>query len=284
MLERISIPKIMQETSKKFLAKSKKIGFVPTMGALHRGHISLVQRAKNENDITIVSIFVNPLQFGENEDFDKYPRVIEKDLEQLESVGVDILFVPSVKNMYLDGFSTTVNIKNLSDKLCGAFRKGHFDGVATVVCKLINIVKPTRIYMGQKDYQQMVIIRRMIRDLNLDIELISCRTIREPDGLAMSSRNLYLSASERKSATIIYRTLTHISSLIIQDRISCKDIGKTMYEMLSNEPLVREIQYADIYDIDNLERLEEFKDANLLAIAIKIGETRLIDNLIVERK
>ncbi|MCX8027263.1 MAG: pantoate--beta-alanine ligase [Thermodesulfovibrionales bacterium] len=284
MLERISIPNVMQETSRKFILKAKKIGFVPTMGALHNGHISLVERAKNENDITVVSIFVNPLQFGQDEDFDKYPRVLEKDLEMLESVGTNILFVPQVKHMYPEGFLTTVKVRELSDKLCGAFRKGHFEGVTTVVCKLINIVKPTRIYFGQKDYQQMLIVKQMVNDLNIDVEVVSCRTIRESDGLAMSSRNVYLNHAERKSATILYKTLKHIESLILQDKISCRDVSKIMYKMLSDEPLVKEIQYADIYDVKTLERLDEFKDENLLAIALKIGDTRLIDNLIVERK
>jgi pantoate--beta-alanine ligase len=281
-MEILRIPRIMQETSKRHLQKVKSIGFVPTMGALHNGHLSLLRRARDENDIVVASIFVNPIQFGANEDLDKYPRDIEGDIEKLKAEQTDILFLPDAKSLYPDTFLTYVGVSELSEKLCGAFRPGHFRGVATVVNKLFNIVKPHRAYFGQKDYQQFVIIKRMIIDLNMDIEIIACLTIRENDGIAMSSRNLYLSAAERKAAGIIYKTLLMTSQSMQSGESNLSAIKNRMTDMLKGEPLVSEIQYAGIYDPDNLDELSEIKKQNLIAIALKIGNTRLIDNMLVD--
>lgn len=281
-MENIRIPGIMKETSKRHLHKGKTIGFVPTMGALHEGHLSLVKSARSENDIVVVSIFVNPTQFAPNDDFDRYPRDIEGDREKLGQEEVDILFMPDVNAIYHEGFSTYITIKDLSDKLCGIFRHGHFSGVATVVCKLFNIVVPTRAYFGQKDFQQTSIIKRMVEDLNMDVDMIVCPTVRENDGLAMSSRNAYLSHEERRAATVIYKTLLSASRMIKSGASNPVDVGKQMHDMLESEPLVSEIQYAGAYDANTLDELNEFKRQNLLAIAVKIGSTRLIDNIILE--
>ncbi len=272
----------MKETSKRHLLRGKTIGFVPTMGALHEGHLSLVKRAKSENDIVVVSIFVNPTQFGPSEDFDRYPRDMEGDMEKLKREGVDILFMPDARSMYSDRFSTYITVKDLSDKLCGAFRHGHFTGVATVVCKLLNIVMPTRAYFGQKDFQQTVIIKRMTEDLNMNADLVICPTVRESDGLAMSSRNGYLSPEERRAATVIYRDILSASDLIKSGKSNPVDVKKQMHDMLKSEPLISEIQYAGVYNAETLDELNEFKKQNLLAIAVKIGNTRLIDNMLAE--
>ncbi len=281
-MEIVRIPRIMQETSKRLLQQSKRIGFVPTMGALHNGHLSLVKRARGENDIVAASIFVNPIQFAPNEDLDRYPRDLEGDMEKLKAEQTDILFLPDAKAIYTDLFSTYINVSGLSEKLCGAFRTGHFKGVATVVNKLFNIVKPKRAYFGQKDFQQCVIIKRMNADLNMDIEIVVCPTVRENDGLAMSSRNAYLSPEERKAAGIIYKTLLTVSQSLQSGESNLSAIKKQMDDMLLNQPLVSEVQYAGIYDPDNLDELSENKKQNLVAIALKIGNTRLIDNIIVD--
>jgi len=281
-MELIRIPRIMLETSKQHLSKGKTIGLVPTMGALHEGHLSLIKRAKSENDIVAVSIFVNPIQFGQNEDLDKYPRDTEGDMEKLKSEGVDILFMPEVKTIYPARFSTYITVKDLSDRLCGAFRPGHFSGVATVVCKLFNIVMPTRAYFGQKDFQQTAVIKRTAEDLNMNVEIVVCPTMRESAGLAMSSRNAYLSHGERKAASVIYKALKTSSELIKAGNVNTADIQKHMHDMLKAEPLISEIQYAGVYDADALDEINEFKKQNLIAIAVKIGSTRLIDNMLVE--
>lgn len=252
------------------------------MGALHNGHLSLFKRARQENDIVVASIFVNPTQFAPNEDLGKYPRDIEGDMEKLKNENVDILFFPDIKSIYPDLFRTFVTVTELSDKLCGAFRHGHFRGVATVVNKLLNLVKPHRVYFGQKDFQQSVIIRRMIEDLNMDIEMVIFPTIRENDGLAMSSRNIYLSPEERRTSAIIYKTLIEASNFIKSGSIGAAAIKQQMKEMLLKETLVSEIQYAGIYDPESLDELIEIKKQNLIAIAVKIGNTRLIDNMIVD--
>lgn len=273
--------KEMQDLSRSIVLEKKEIGFVPTMGALHEGHLSLVRRAKKGNDIVVVSIFVNPIQFGPQEDLDRYPRDIEGDSEKLKNEDVDILFLPEIKDMYPDGYKTYVEVKEISQRLCGAFRPGHFTGVATVVAKLFNIVRPRRAYFGLKDYQQSVIIKKMVEDLNMDIEIITCPTVRESDGLAMSSRNLYLKPDERRAATVIYRTLTGVSELIKSGERNVTHIKEFMKRSLLSEPLVSSIDYAGLYDPDTLEELIELKDRILVAIALKIGTTRLIDNLVL---
>ena len=281
-MEIIRIPKVMHETSKGYLLHGRTIGFVPTMGALHEGHLSLVRVARQENEITVVSIFVNPLQFGPSEDYNQYPRDIEGDMEKLKKEGVDILFLPDKDHIYPKGFSTTVEVSGLSEKLCGAFRPGHFRGVATVVTKLFNIVNPVRAYFGQKDYQQTLIIKRLVQDLQMNIDIVVCPTVRESDGLAMSSRNLYLDERERAAATVLYRALLGGYEAIKSGIINKKEIKKIMQDIVKSEPLVTEVQYLSLYDPASLEELEEAKKETLLAGAIKIGTTRLIDNILVK--
>lgn len=280
-MELIRIPKILQEGLKISCARNKKIGFVPTMGAVHNGHISLITRAKEENDIVVVSIFVNPTQFGPEEDYEKYPCDISNDINLLKAVNVDILFIPDVKTLYPEGFSTFISTGKLSKRLCGVFRPNHFQGVATIVCKLFNIVNPDKAYFGQKDFQQTLIIQRMVRDLNLNLEIVICPTIRESDGLAMSSRNKYLNTEERKAATILYKTLSLVSMLIQQKKILPEKIKDYIYLELKKESLVTEIQYGGIYDTETLEELISFKKINLIALSVKIGNNHLIDNIII---
>lgn len=275
------VPRLMSMITKELHLKGKSIGFVPTMGALHEGHLSLVRRAKDENDITVVSIFVNPTQFAPGEDYERYPRDLEGDRQKLEKLEVDYLFYPDVQSLYPQGYSTYVTVENLSDKLCGKFRLGHFRGVATVVCKLFNIVKPTRAYFGQKDYQQTLVIRRMVEDLNFDVEIIVCPTVREVDGLAMSSRNLYLNEKERQAATILYRSLKEAEK-VLKLQQSPQKAKEKMMEILKSEPLITEIQYAGVYDPLTLQEIEQKNNRYLIALAVKIGQTRLIDNLVVE--
>ncbi len=280
-METIRIPRILQETSRMHRSQGKGIGFVPTMGALHEGHLSLVRRAREENDILVVSIFVNPLQFGPQEDFNKYPRDIEMDIEKLQKEGVHTLFMPEPASLYPSGFSTSIGVKGLSEKLCGAYRPGHFTGVATVVCKLFNLVKPSKAYFGQKDYQQTVVIKRMTEDLNMDVELVVCPTVREREGLAMSSRNTYLNPEQRKAALSLYAALTAASHRIQSGTSAPEEIKKLMQDALQKEPLLSEVQYAGVYDPVTLDELHEFMKENLLAVAVKIGSTRLIDNMLL---
>jgi pantoate--beta-alanine ligase len=283
-MEIIRLPRIMQDTSTGHMLSTKSIGFVPTMGALHEGHMSLVRRARQENDITVVSIFVNPLQFGPSEDFARYPRDLEGDMEKLRVEGTDILFIPDVALMYPEGFLTHVEVEKISDELCGAFRPGHFKGVATVVTKLFHIVKPARAYFGQKDFQQAAVIRKLVKDLDMDIDVVVCPTVREQDGLAMSSRNVYLTTKMREASTIICRCLTEASDLINSGIIKTDPVKRAMHERLLNEPAVSGIDYAGIYDPETLNELSEVKSAVLIAIAVKIGNTRLIDNMLVNAR
>jgi len=277
----------MKEYSHSQILSGKTIGFVPTMGALHEGHLSLIRRAREENHITVVSIFVNPIQFGPNEDLNKYPRDLEGDRAKLEALGVDALFLPTPDTMYPEGFKTYVTVEWLSDKLCGTFRPGHFRGVTTVVLKLFNIVKPTRAYFGLKDFQQTLIIKTMVRDLNLDVEIVPCPTVREPDGLAMSSRNSYLSDEERAGANFIYQALKE-AERIIKNGGSFKEAVQALNERLLKSPFVKEVQYASVYDPDTLEDLRDVdvkiytKLEVVFAVALLYGKARLIDNLIVK--
>jgi len=280
-MEIIRIPSIMREIAKDLIIKGKSIGFVPTMGALHEGHLSLIKRARDENDYTVVSIFVNPTQFVQGEDYDRYPRDVEGDKEKIEKIGIDYIFLPDVTSLYPHGYSTYVTVESLSDKLCGKFRPGHFRGVATILCKFFNIIKPTRAYFGQKDYQQALIVKRMVEDLNFGIEIIICPTIRENDGLAISSRNLYLSDEERKASIIIYQALKKGEQLL-KEGVNPSEVSLKMKEILENEPFVSEIQYTGVFDPFRLDELREKQDKYLLAIAVKIGDTRLIDNIIIE--
>jgi pantoate--beta-alanine ligase len=280
-MEIIRIPRVMQDVARTYRRQGKAVGLVPTMGALHEGHLSLVKMSKGENDITVVSIYVNPKQFGPSEDFSRYPRDIEGDIGKLEKENVDILFLPDDTLMYPAGFSTRVEVEGLSDKLCGAFRPGHFSGVATVVTKIINIVAPVRAYFGQKDFLQTAIVKRLVKDLDIGIEVVVCITVREPDGLAVSSRNSYLSDKERSAATIIYKCLSETSEAIKSGIIQVSVLKKLMRERLLTEPLVSNIEYCSAYDPERLEELEQVEGEALLAIALTIGGTRLIDNLLV---
>jgi len=280
-MEIIRMPNIIQETSKEYLMEGKTIGFVPTMGALHEGHISLVKRAKQENDITLVSIFVNPLQFGHSEDFGRYPRDIKGDIEKLEKEKVDIIFLPETSSIYPEGFLTYVEVKEISERLCGAFRPGHFRGVSTVVTKLLNIAKPTRAYLGQKDFQQSVIIKQLVKDLDMDVDIVICPTIREQDGLAISSRNAYLNKIQRNASTVIYRSLKEASDLIKSGTRDGNYIKALMLDRLTKEPEVSSIDYAGVYNPATMVEVSEIKGDVLLAVALRIGNTRLIDNMLV---
>jgi len=251
------------------------------MGSLHAGHLGLVRSSKGENDLTAVSIFVNPAQFGPKEDYTAYPREPEQDIEKLKAAGVDILFMPDVKAMYSEGFSTSISVGELSRKLCGEFRPGHFDGVATVVAKLLNIVRPTRAYFGQKDYQQLLVIKRMAEDLNFPMEIVPCPTWREEDGLAMSSRNAYLTGEERKAAAAIYKSLSEAAELLKSGDAGPKKVSNRLRASLEAESQVTEVQYAGVYDPKTLDPLHEFKGRAVLAVAVKIGKARLIDNILI---
>ncbi len=280
-METIRIPRIIQEASKNFLVKGRTVGFVPTMGALHEGHLSLVKVSKHENDVTVVSIFVNPTQFGPSEDFEMYPRDVEGDIEKLSQEDVDIVFMPDVSSMYPVGFSTHVEVEKISERLCGAFRPSHFSGVTTVVTKLLNIVKPTRAYFGQKDFQQSVLVKQLVKDLDIDVDIVVCPTVREQDGLAMSSRNIYLNTVQREAATVIYKCLKETSDLIHTGTKDGEQIKSFMWKRLIEEPAVSSIDYAGVYDPENLKEVPVIRDNVLLAIALKIGDVRLIDNMVV---
>jgi pantoate--beta-alanine ligase len=269
----------MKKLSKEALEKGKTIGFVPTMGYLHEGHLSLVRKAREENEIVVVSIFVNPTQFGPNEDFNRYPRDLERDLRLLEPIGVDYVFHPSTEEMYPKNYSVYVDEVELSKYLCGAKRPGHFRGVCTVVTKLFNIVKPTRAYFGQKDAQQFRILRRMVENLNLDVEMIEMPIVRESDGLAMSSRNVYLSEEERKEATRLYKSLLRAKELIDHGEMDVKTIKEEMLHVL-NHPLLK-IDYVEIVDEETLLPLEKIDRRVIIALAVFVGKARLIDNMIL---
>lgn len=278
-MEILRVPRIAQDTCKKHLLRGRSLGFVPTMGALHAGHLSLIKRAKMENDIAVASIFINPLQFGPSEDFDKYPRAIEEDIRKLRKENIDLLFLPDKNLMYPRSSSTHIVVDGLSQKLCGKFRPGHFSGVATVVAKLFNIINPTRAYFGQKDFQQTVIINRMAKDLNFNTDIVVCPTMREPDGLAMSSRNTYLDKEQRTAACLLYQCLSKASEAVKSGTTSGQKIREFMGEILSAGPLITQIDYASVYDPETLEEVDEINKEALFAVAVRIGNTRLIDNI-----
>lgn len=257
------------------------IGLVPTMGYLHEGHQSLIKKASEQNDRVIVSDFVNPMQFGENEDFDSYPRDIERDSEICEVAGGDIIFNPEISEMYSEYFSSFVNMNTLPNGLCGKSRPIHFKGVCTVVAKLFNIVCPDRAYFGQKDAQQLAIIKRMVSDLNFNIEIIGCPIIREEDGLAKSSRNTYLSQEERQAAVILSRSLKVGKKLIEDGEKDAKKVIAAITAEIEKEKLAK-IDYVEIVDMNMLQPVTEINGPILTAIAVYIGKTRLIDNFIVD--
>lgn len=262
------------------LRKDKRIAFVPTMGYLHEGHLALVRKARRLGDIVVVSIFVNPIQFGPSEDLSRYPRDFERDAALLENEGTDIIFYPGDGEMYTDGFTTYVEVRGLDKHLCGKTRTGHFTGVATVVAKLFNIVKPHFAVFGQKDYQQLTIIERMVTDLNMDVKIVPYPTVREDDGLAMSSRNTYLSAAERKKALAISACLREAEGLVRAGERNAQTIRNAVEKTLQGEDGI-EIEYIEICDAATLEETPVVRDRAVLAIACRIGRTRLIDNTIL---
>ena len=257
------------------------VSLVPTMGALHAGHLSLLGPAC-EADRAVVSIFVNPAQFGPHEDLQRYPRPLEQDLSLLKERGVDAVFLPSVSEIYPEGYRTFVTVDDLSSRLCGVSRPGHFRGVATVVLKLFNIVRPHRAVFGQKDAQQTIILRRMVRDLNLDVELIVQPIIREPDGLALSSRNQYLNREERKAATVLFRSLEFARQASLQGQSRTDELLRGVRDLIESEPLAR-LDYAELVSADDLSPLDEVTNHALLALAVFIGKTRLIDNTFLDK-
>lgn len=272
----------IREVVRSIKEQKKSVGFVPTMGFLHEGHLSLIKRAKKENDLVIVSIFVNPTQFGPGEDLESYPRDINRDSKLSKSSGADIIFYPSVEEIYPRGFNTFVELQsNITSKLCGASRPGHFKGVTTVVSKLFNIVNPHRAYFGQKDAQQVAVIEQMVRDLNFDIEIVSCPIVREKDGLAMSSRNKYLNLEEREAALILSKSLFIAEKMIRDGEKSASKIKNFITENIKSEKLTN-IDYVEVVDAKTLNNIDELKGDILIAIAVKFGKTRLIDNIRLE--
>ena len=257
------------------------VGFVPTLGALHDGHMSLIRQARKETDYVVVSIFLNPTQFGPSEDLNKYPKKQQQDLDLCREAGVDAAFLPSTEQMYPHGHWTSVKVKGLSEKLCGANRPGHFDGVCTIVAKLFNIVGPSRAYFGQKDAQQALIIRRMTADLDLPTEIRVCPTIREANGLAMSSRNAYLSQQQREQAECLYKALLKGQELIASGQRDTDKVAGTMRQVISQAG-VSEIDYVEAVDAETLEKATQASQTWLLAAAIRIGRARLIDNILVD--
>jgi len=257
-----------------------RLGLVPTMGYLHEGHLSLARRAREECDSVVASIFVNPTQFGPTEDLSKYPRDLDRDLSLLEAAGVDLVWTPDNETIYPPGFSTWVEVEGLTKPLEGAARPGHFRGVTTVVAKLFNAVQPQAAYFGQKDAQQAAVVRKMTRDLNFPVEIVVCPTVREADGLAMSSRNSYLSSEERKSAVVLFRALTAAREAFERGERDAESLRKVMSATLASEPRAR-TQYVSCADYDTLEELGTVTGKALLSMAVFIGKTRLIDNFVV---
>lgn len=276
----ISSPIEITVISKQARGANKPVGFVPTMGALHPGHISLVRAARVQSDVVIVSIFVNPLQFGPKEDFSKYPRMLEHDCALLATEKVDYVFAPSVEEMYPQGASTWVTVEGITDRLDGRSRPGHFRGVTTVVAKLFHIVQPDLAFFGQKDAAQAAIIQKMVHDLNFDVSIVVCPTVREPDGLAMSSRNAYLDTTQRKQATALYRALMRVQALADEGE---HDPGKLLAEgkqVIAEETAIR-LDYFEIVDRAMLEPVTDTSGGALVAVAAYVGETRLIDNIVL---
>ncbi len=274
-------PKEVKETIRDWKEQGYSIGLVPTMGYLHEGHGSLIERAVKENDKVMVSVFVNPIQFGPNEDLETYPRDFDADLQMIEKLGADMVFHPEPSDMYAPDFSTTISVAGVSENLCGARRPGHFNGVCTVVTKLFNLSEADRAYFGQKDAQQLAVVRRMVRDLNANIEIVGCPIIREDDGLAKSSRNTYLNPDERKAATVLSKALRTGKQMIESGEKNAEVVKSKITEIISKEPLAK-IDYVEITDWNSIEPVDIIDRSTLCAIAVYIGNTRLIDNFIYE--
>lgn len=254
------------------------VGFVPTMGYLHEGHLSLVRRARQDNDNTVASIFVNPTQFGPHEDYRRYPRNPERDLSMLKDVGTDVVFMPTTEEMYPEASETYIDVGSITQRLEGTSRPGHFRGVATVVAKLFNIVQPHRAYFGQKDAQQLVVIQRMVRDLNMDVDIVPMPTVREPDGLAMSSRNTYLNPEERRAATALWRGLRKAQQLFEAGERQTATLRLAVEATIHQEPLAH-IEYVSVADAATLEEVATVDRPALVSLAVRIGQARLIDNI-----
>ena len=279
-MQTIHDPSAVQRLCESLRGAGKTIGFVPTMGFLHEGHLSLMRRARAENGVLVVSIFVNPTQFGQGEDLDSYPRDLQGDIMRVEGVGGDLVFAPSADSIYPRGFCTIVEVAEITEGLCGASRPGHFRGVATVVAKLFNLIKPHRAYFGQKDYQQSVVIRRLVADLNFDLDVVVLPTVRDPDGLAMSSRNARLTPEQRKAALVLYRSLRHSEDLARAGETNAKAIRDEMRAMIEAEPLAR-IDYVALCDPETLGAIDRIEGPALAALAVRFGSTRLIDNILI---
>ena len=273
--------KDVREQINKWKRQGLSIGYVPTMGYLHEGHRSLIEAARANNDKVVVSIFVNPMQFAPSEDLDSYPRDLEKDAKMCNDAGVDLIFHPEPSEMYNDGFCSYVDMNGLTTELCGKSRPIHFRGVQTVLLKLFNIVKPDRAYFGQKDAQQLAVIKRMVDDLNVDVEIIGCPIIRESDGLAKSSRNTYLNPDERKAALILNKSLKLGRELIESGETDSKAVIKAISDNINTEPLAK-IDYVNVVDFSTITPVDKIGKSVLVAIAVYIGKTRLIDNFIIE--
>jgi pantoate--beta-alanine ligase len=282
-LETIHTIEWMKQVARQARTEGRSTGFVPTMGALHEGHLSLVRAARAECQPVIASIFVNPTQFGPSEDFQKYPRTLEADGKKLEDAGVDYLFAPEASEIYPPGFRTWVNVEGLSERLDGRTRHGHFRGVATVVLKLLEIVQPQKAFFGRKDAQQARILRQMARDLHLDSEIVVCPIVREPDGLAMSSRNAYLNPEERRAATILFRALEGARASISRGERDALRLTAAMRDALRTEPLA-EPEYVELVDAETLEGVTRLRGVCLALLAVRIGSTRLVDNLLIEER
>ena len=257
------------------------VGFVPTMGYLHQGHLALVKQSRAENSIVVASIFVNPTQFGPTEDFKSYPRDTKRDLAMLRKEGTDIVFMPLAQEIYPEGFNSWVDVEKVTDRLEGSYRPGHFKGVATVVAKLFNIVEPARAYFGQKDAQQVLVIKKMVADLNMNLEVVVAPTVRESDGLAMSSRNVYLNPQERQAAIVLFKVLTLARNRREKGERNAETVRQEMTSLISQEPLAK-IEYVSIADAQTLEELSEIDKPALVSLAVRIGKTRLIDNILLE--
>lgn len=275
----ITSVKEMSEFADRSRSLGKKIGLVPTMGYLHDGHLSLIKKSVSENDVTIVSVFVNPTQFAPNEDFKTYPRDLNRDAALAESVGADAVFHPEPEEMYPDGYHTYISVEKLTEVLCGVSRPTHFRGVTTVVAKLFNITRADRAYFGQKDAQQLAVVRRMVADLNMSIKIIGCPIVRESDGLALSSRNVFLSPEERSQALVLYRSLCAAKSLLEGGERSAKRIRAEIERIIKTAPLA-DIDYIEIVNYGDLTAVETIDCEVLIALAVKFGKTRLIDNII----
>lgn len=274
-----SLPE-MQAWSERAWRRGERIVMVPTMGFLHEGHLSLVRAGREHGDRLVVSIFANPTQFAPSEDFESYPRDLERDVRLLAAEGVDLLFNPTAEDMYPRGYQTYVGVEAVSRPLCGAYRPGHFRGVATVVLKLFNIVRPHTAVFGLKDYQQVQVIRRMLLDLNLDVEIVTCPTVREPDGVAMSSRNRYLGAAERKAAACLQSALGKAQALVRGGETRAAKVRDAVVAEIRRQPLAR-LEYADLCDPDDLEPVSEIRGPTLLALCAWVGKARLIDNRVL---